>query len=166
MACHELLHCVRSCIRSSELPSVAYGMDGMAPTPLRACRRACSVGAAGLEFGSPLSEESAQSYSNHSTRNKRRGSRGATRGTQSQRLTSGVSLEAHPGVVHSIAWHSVEVLAVRGFCSVSREYVTPHFTARPRRMAASGGRRTAQREERGRESDSESHNVVRRAGSR
>ena len=56
-------------VDDAEDASVAYGMDGMAPTPLRACRRACGVGAAGLEFGSPLSEESAQSYSDHSTRN-------------------------------------------------------------------------------------------------
>ena len=46
LACHALLNAMSSRTKSPELPSVAYGMDGMAPTPLRACRRACSVGAA------------------------------------------------------------------------------------------------------------------------
>ena len=47
LASHALLHGVRSCISSPELPPVAYEIDAVAPTLFGGCQRRWSVGSGG-----------------------------------------------------------------------------------------------------------------------
>ena len=48
-ASHALLHGVRSCTSSPELPPVAYEIDAVAPTLFGGCQRRWSVGSGGAE---------------------------------------------------------------------------------------------------------------------
>ena len=157
-------NCPRSAVAYQKHGRLApCNMQVASATPFSAGRqRPCSVEAAELKTSPLLRAESALCYSDHSTRNESARQQRSYTWHSKPASHLGCEFRGSPWCGHSIAWHSVEVLAVRGFCSVSREYITPHFTARPRRMRGVG----APREERGRESDSESHNVVRRAGSR
>ena len=49
LASHALLHGVRSCTSSPELPPVAYEIDAVAPTLFGCCQRRWSVGSGGAE---------------------------------------------------------------------------------------------------------------------
>ena len=92
LASHALLHGVRSCTSSPELPPVAYEIDAVAPTLFGCCQRRWSVGSGGAENTNWRTQVFRAILERRCVRESERGSACVTRETRKQRGVVGVRL--------------------------------------------------------------------------
>ena len=92
LASHALLHGVRSCTSSPELPPVAYEIDAVAPTLFGCCQRRWSVGSGGAENTNWRTQVFRAILERQCVLESERGSACLTRETRKQRGVVGVRL--------------------------------------------------------------------------
>ena len=92
LASHALLHGVRSCTSSPELPPVAYQIDDLAPTLFGGCQRRWSVGSGGAENTNWRTQVFRAILERQCVLESERGSACLTRETRKQRGVVGVRL--------------------------------------------------------------------------
>ena len=93
LASHALLHGVRSCTSSPELPPVAYEIDAVAPTLFGCCQRRRSVGSGGAENTNWRTQVFRAILERQCVLESERGSAGVTRETRKRKDVVGVRLE-------------------------------------------------------------------------
>ena len=93
LASHALLHGVRSCTSSPELPPVAYEIDAVAPTLFGCCQRRWSVGSGGADNTKWRTQVFRAILERQCVLESERGSACLTRETRKQRGVAGVRLE-------------------------------------------------------------------------
>ena len=92
LASRALLHGVRSCTSSPELPPVAYEIDAVAPTLFGCCQRRWSVGSGGAENTNWRTQVFRAILERQCVLESERGSACLTRETRKQRGVVGVRL--------------------------------------------------------------------------
>ena len=103
LASHALLHGVRSCTSSPELPPVAYEIDAVAPTLFGCCQRRWSVGSGGAENTNWRTQVFRAILERQCVLESERGSACLTRETRKQRGVVGVRLgppHSHQHTLH------------------------------------------------------------------
>ena len=106
LASHALLHGVRSCTSSPELPPVAYQIDAVAPTHFGGCRRRRSVGSGGAENTNWRTQAFRAILERRCVLESERGSACVTRETRTQRGVVGVRLEPPYESGRYIVWRT------------------------------------------------------------